>query len=253
MISARGVTVHAGAATLVDGIDLDVDAGELVAIVGPNGAGKSTLLGAIAGDRRLAAGSVRLSSSGAMRDVRVMSTMELARARAVLSQRSSLSLAFTACEVVRLAHPSLTDAQARHYLGIVELAALADRTYPSLSGGEQQRVQLARVLAQLARHPGAALLLDEPTSALDPRHQNLVLSLARGAATREHPVVVVLHDLTLASTWCDRIALLAEGRLVAIGPPAEVLVESRLEAAYATRFEILEGSAGLVIAPRATR
>jgi iron complex transport system ATP-binding protein len=248
VIRARGVIVVAGMAKLVDGIDLDVRAGELVAIVGPNGAGKSTLLGALSGDRKLAGGSVRIAD----RDVHALSTVELARVRAVLPQRSALSLAFTATEVVCLAHRAINESQARTHLAAVELAALADRSYPSLSGGEQQRVQLARVLAQLSRNPGAALFLDEPTSALDPRHQQLVMSLARDAATRGHSVVTVLHDLTLAAS-CDRVALLAGGKLLAYGPPADVLVADGLEAAYATQFEILAGSSGLVVAVRGVR
>jgi iron complex transport system ATP-binding protein len=249
VIRARDVTVRARTATLVDGIDLEVAAGELVAIVGPNGAGKSTLLGALAGDRRLAAGWVTLSG----RDAHALPPVELAALRAVLPQRSSLSLAFTATEVVRLAHRAVSLAKAREQLAAVEMTAFADRTYPSLSGGEQQRVQLARVLAQLSFHPSAALLLDEPTSALDPRHQRLVLSLARTAASRGHAVVAVLHDLTLAAAIADRVALLAGGTLLALGTPAEVLVAERLEAAYSARFEILAGSEGLVIAPRGLR
>ncbi len=249
MIRARGVTVAAGDKVLVDGVDLEVADGELVAIVGPNGAGKSTLLGALSGDRRLRAGCVLLGE----RDAQAMPTSERARHRAVLPQRSSLSLAFTAAEVVCLAHRSVTPTRARELLDEVEMGAFADREYPSLSGGEQQRVQLARVLAQLAVHPGAALLLDEPTSALDPRHQHVVLSRAREAARRGHAVVAVLHDLTLAAMTADRIALLAGGTLLACGAPADVLVADRLEAAYATTFEILDGSAGLVIAARGLR
>src|SRR5262249_27206056 len=158
-------------------------------------AGKSTLLGALSGDRRITAGSVRLAGH----DVATLPAPELARLRAVLPQRSQLAAAFTACEVVCLAHRAVTHTQARAHLAEVELAALADREYPTLSGGEQQRVQLARVLAQLAHAPGAALFLDEPTSALDPRHQHVVLGLARRMAERGHAIVAVLHDLTLAA------------------------------------------------------
>jgi iron complex transport system ATP-binding protein len=244
-IAARGVCVYAGRAMLVDGVDLDVAGGELVAIVGPNGAGKSTLLGALAGDRPLWRGAVTLRG----RDVRTTSVAELARLRAVLPQHSQLSLGFTALEVVQLAGPQINRARARRTLADVELDKLADRAYPSLSGGEQQRVQLARVLAQLAASPGSALLLDEPTSALDPRHQQLVLGLARRAADAGHPVVVVLHDLTLAARWSDRVLLLAAGRVAANGPPAEVLTPRHLELAYAVRFEVLRGEAGLVVAP----
>ncbi|MBX3156158.1 MAG: heme ABC transporter ATP-binding protein [Deltaproteobacteria bacterium] len=238
-IDARGVTVRAGRATLVDGVDLTVAAGELVAIVGPNGAGKSTLLGAIAGDRALAAGRVMLGG----RDVRDLSIAELARRRAVLRQRTNLTLAFTACEVVELA--GVSPRTAREHLATVELADFADRSYPTLSGGEQQRVQLARVLAQLAQmpHRGAALLLDEPTAALDPRHQQVVLRIARDVAAAGRAVVAVLHDLPLAARTCDRALLLAAGRTVALGPAADTLVPDLLAEAYGTRFAVISAVA----------
>jgi iron complex transport system ATP-binding protein len=243
VIHARRVAIRVGPATLIEDVDLDVAAGEVVAIVGPNGAGKSTLLAALAGDRRLASGRVSLHG----RDVRSISISDLATLRAVLPQHSQLSLAFTALEVVQLGGRVIDRASARRCLAAVELEAFADRTYPSLSGGERQRVQLARVLAQLAISPQAALLLDEPTSALDPRHQQLVLASARSAASRGHAVVVVLHDLTLAARWCDRVVLLARGRVLGDGSPEEILTSARLETAYAVPFEILRGERGLVI------
>jgi iron complex transport system ATP-binding protein len=246
VITARDVTVMAGMATLVDGIALEVTAGELVALVGPNGAGKSTLLGALSGDRRIARGSVMLGGC----DAHAATPAQLASMRAVLPQRSSLTLAFTATEVVCLADRAVSAGAARGHLIDVGLEALVDREYPTLSGGEQQRVQLARVLAQLGMHPSAALFLDEPTSALDPHHQLMVLRLARAAAYRGHPVVVVLHDLTLAARWADRVALLARGKLVACGPPTDVLQPATLANAYHAEFELLAGAAGPVIALR---
>ncbi|MEJ7596973.1 MAG: heme ABC transporter ATP-binding protein [Kofleriaceae bacterium] len=243
VLAARGLSVHAGRAVLLDEVDLAIAAGELVSIVGPNGAGKSTLLGALAGDRRPTRGAVVLHG----RDLTTLSVAELARSRAVLPQRSQLALAFTAIEVVQLAGPTIDRALARRCLADVALEPFADRVYPSLSGGEQQRVQLARVLAQLAASPRAALLLDEPTSALDPRHQRIVLGLARRAAAAGHAVVVVVHDLTLAARWCDRVVLLAGGRLVADGPPGAVFTAPALAAAYETPFELLTGEAGLVV------
>lgn len=243
VIEARRVCVRAGSATLIENVDLDVTSGEVVAIVGPNGAGKSTLLAAIAGDRRLARGVVALHG----RDVASTSIAELATLRAVLPQRSQLSIAFTSLEVVQLAGHAIDRALARRCLADVELEAFADRTYPSLSGGEQQRVQLARVMAQLAVAPRAALLLDEPTSALDPRHQQLVLGLARRVASAGRAVIVVIHDLTLAARWCDRVVLLSGGRVVADGRPDGILTPTHLATAYLTRFEVLRGEAGLVI------
>jgi iron complex transport system ATP-binding protein len=247
VIEARGIAVAAGAVTIVDGVDLDVGTGEVVALVGPNGAGKSTLLGALAGDRRLLRGTVRLGGH----DLRRLEVAELARRRAVLPQRSSLAAPYTALEVVLLARRDLAPATARRYLDDVELGALAERSYPTLSGGEQQRVQLARVLAQLDGAAGAVLFLDEPTSALDPHHQAVVLRLARRAARAGHAVVVVLHDLTLAARWAGRVIVLSGGRTLAEGAPEDVLTPELLAAAYATRFEVLRAAGGLVIAPAA--
>jgi iron complex transport system ATP-binding protein len=246
MIEVRLASVQAGNAVLIEDVDLDVCAGEVVAIVGPNGAGKSTLLAAIAGDRRLARGVVALHG----RDVRSVSIGKLATMRAVMPQRSQLSVAFTAREVVQLAGLTIDRALALQCLADVELESFGDRSYLTLSGGEQQRVQLARVMAQLAMSRRGALLLDEPTSALDARHQQLVLSLARRAARAGHAVVAVLHDLTLAARWCDRAVLLAGGRVIGVGQPDAIFTAAHLETAYSTRFEILRGEAGLVIVSR---
>jgi iron complex transport system ATP-binding protein len=246
VIVGTGITVCAGTATLLDGVDVRVADGELLAIVGPNGAGKSTLLGALAGDRRIARGSIAIDG----RDLARLSIVELARRRAVLPQRSGLALAFTAREVVRLASAAVDDALATRCLAEVELEAFAERAYPTLSGGEQQRVQLARVLAQLAQHPRSVLLLDEPTAALDLKHQQLVLGLARRAARAGHPVIVVLHDLTLAARTCDRAMLLARGTVAAEGAPDAVFDADTLAAAYGLALEIVRGNGGLVITPR---
>jgi iron complex transport system ATP-binding protein len=244
VIEASNVTVRVGATTLLDRVGVRVADGELLAIVGPNGAGKSTLLGALAGDRRIDHGTIAIDG----RPLTGISIAALSRLRAVLPQRSELALSFTALEVVRLASPTVDDALARRCLTEVELAGFADRDYTTLSGGEQQRVQLARVLAQLA--PRSVLLLDEPTAALDLKHQQLVLGLARRAARDGHPVIVVLHDLTLAARTCDRAVLLARGRIAAEGPPDHVFDADTLAAAYGIALEVVRGDGGVVIAPR---
>jgi iron complex transport system ATP-binding protein len=244
VIRARGVRVRAGGVEILRGVDLDVAAGEVVCLVGPNGAGKSTLLAALAGDLRYT-GEIALAGH----EVRARSPGALAALRALLRQRSALTAAFTALEVVRLGQPRADDAAALRALAEVEMAGRAHRSYPTLSGGEQQRVQLARVLAQLAGRPAAALLLDEPTAALDLRHQQLVIACARRAAAAGHAVVIVLHDLALAARCADRVVVLAAGRVLADGPPA-TLTSELVSRAFDVALAVERTAAGaLVIQP----
>lgn len=243
MVDARGVTVRIGRATLVDRVDLAVRGGELVALFGPNGAGKSTLLAALAGDRPPTHGTVRLAG----RDIAELTSLELAARRAVLRQKSSLTAAFTVLEVVRLGQPRADNAIARRCLAAVEMERFSDRVYPSLSGGEQQRVQLARVLAQIEDHDTAALLLDEPAAALDIRQQRLVERIGRRAATRGHAVVLVAHDIDLVARCADRVVLLRRGQLLADGPPAEVLTSALISLAFDTAVEVERTASGAVV------
>ena len=241
--SPRQRHAHNSSKLLLTVEDLTVADGELLAVVGPNGAGKSTLLGALSGDRALAGGAVRID--GVCLHAQPWSVR--AQLRAVLPQRSGLSAAFTAVEVVALASPHVGRAQALQCLDDVGLLTYADRCYPTLSGGEQQRVQFARVLSQLALYPRAALLLDEPTSALDLGQQQIIMRLAKQAAQRGRAVVVVVHDLTLAAQWSDRVVLVAQGRIVRAGATADTLTATQLAAAYGSKFEILQGQRGAVI------
>jgi len=239
MLSAHDVTVRAGRVTLLDGVSVTVAPGRVVAAVGANGAGKSTLLHALAGDLPPSAGTVEL-------DGRPVSTWQpdaLARARAVVGQSNPLAFGFTALEVTllgRTPHASCVSrarnlAIARFALAVADAAPLAARSYPTLSGGEQQRVQFARALAQVWEvAPDAAryLLLDEPTAALDLAHQHRALAQARAWARRGAGVLVVLHDLNLAAAYADRVLVLRAGRAIADGPPAEALTPRVIEAAF---------------------
>lgn len=217
MIRARGITVRAGDATLLAEIDLEIRGGEVVALFGANGAGKSTLLSVLAGDRTPDRGRVELAGV----DVRELAPRDRALRRAVLRQQTTLTAAYTALEVVRLGREDLAIAKA--CLAEVELLALADRFYPTLSGGEQQRVQLARVLAQLHGRRDAALFLDEPGAALDLRQQALIETIVRAVANRGHAVVLVAHDPKLIARCADRVIVLHRGRVLADAPPAEAL------------------------------
>lgn len=234
VLAARGVTYRAGAAVLVEDIDLTLAAGEVLAVVGPNGAGKSTLLKLLTGDLKPAAGEVLLDG----RPLGRYKMRELALRRAVLPQQTMLQFAFTCEEVVLMGRSphnrggrpdSANDrAVARAAMARTDTLDLAQRAFQSLSGGEQQRVTLARVLAQEAR----VLLLDEPTAALDIRHQELVMQIARQEAAAGAAVLAVLHDLNLASAYADHVAVLHCGRLVACGTPAVVMTAELLSRVF---------------------
>ncbi|MFS8103231.1 ABC transporter ATP-binding protein [Lentzea alba] len=192
---------------------------EVVGIVGPNGSGKSTTLRCVYRALKPAAGTVLLDGSD------VHKRQHVARDLAALTQESQVEFDFTVTEVVemgRLPHdrdPARDRRVVTEALATVDVAHLADRSFLSLSGGERQRVLIARALAQEPR----VLVLDEPTNHLDIRHQLDVLGLTRELGVT---VLTVLHDLNLAASYCDRLYVLDEGRLVTSGTPAEVLEPS---------------------------
>ncbi|MFI6582451.1 heme ABC transporter ATP-binding protein [Embleya sp. NPDC050493] len=250
-VRAEDVGYAIAGRNLVDGVSLTVRHGEIVAVLGPNGAGKSTLLGLLTGDLTPHHGSVRIAD----RALSDYSQRELALRRGVLPQSVTLSFPFTVDEVVRMGrapHAGLPSEESEdtivaRVLAETDVAHLADRAYPSLSGGERARVALARVLAQGA----PVLFLDEPTAALDLKHTEDVLRLARDRARRGDAVVIVLHDLNLAAAYADRIALLAQGRLVACGPPEQVCTAPVLSELYGHPVEVLRrpGTDELLILP----
>lgn len=233
---AEGVGVVRQGRTIVGHVSMVAMPGRLLALVGPNGAGKSTLLGALSGRIRPDAGRVTLSG----RSLVHWDPRALARRRAMLSQRVDLAFGFTAYEVVLLGRsPHLPDIVRDEAIATAALRAahaweLRDRRYTALSGGEQQRVQLARVLAQVweGGREGAWLLLDEPEAGLDIAHQHFILRRARACAAMGHGVIAVLHDLNLAARYADEVAVLAGGALLRQGPPQEALETSLLSQIY---------------------
>ncbi|WP_018653803.1 heme ABC transporter ATP-binding protein [Actinomadura flavalba] len=238
-VRVAGLRVERGGRPVLDGVDLDVVHGEILALVGPNGAGKSTLLAAVCGDLAPDAGTVALAG----KPLGAWTPRELAMRRAMLPQRHTLSFPFTTLDVVRMgrvpwagtAAEDADDDAVAHAMAATDVTAFAQRPFTALSGGEQARVALARVLAQDA----ATLLLDEPTAALDIRHQELVFAVAKEQAARGHAVVVVVHDLDLAAAYADRVALLADGRLAACGPSADVLAADLLTEVYQYDIEVI--------------
>jgi iron complex transport system ATP-binding protein len=235
MISCRGVTFGYGATPIVRALDLDIAGGELCGIVGPNGAGKSTLLRLLLGLVAPDAGSVRVAGE----EVSAMPPKRRALALAAVLQEEPLDFPFTALEVVllgRLARlPPLgferaTDVEvALSAMRETGVAALADRRVNELSGGERKRVLLARALAQEPQ----ALLLDEPTAALDIHHQLEIFARLQARQHAGAAIVVVVHDLNLASAFCTKLVLLHAPNPPVIGPPATVLTEARIREVFA--------------------
>ncbi|WON78767.1 heme ABC transporter ATP-binding protein [Serratia sp. UGAL515B_01] len=231
MLTAKQLHYSRGGRKLLTNISLSIASGEVVAIIGPNGAGKSTLLRLLTGYQAADSGECRLLG----KPLEQWHPQQLAKVRSVMRQHSELAFPFSVEEVVamgRSPYGGRDEQQAiKQVLAQTGCTALARRDYRQLSGGEQQRVQLARVLVQLwqPKPAPAWLFLDEPTSALDLYHQQHTLRLLR-SLTRQQPLAVccILHDLNLAALYADRIFLLHQGRLVASGTPHEVLQQECL-------------------------
>jgi iron complex transport system ATP-binding protein len=245
MLRADSIRVLLGGHLVVDGISLDVRPGEVLAVLGPNGAGKSTLLRALSGLLPPRSGAVTLDGTPLAQWRR----RDLARRRRCCPG-SQLAFPFRVHEVVQLgARPTHQRASAAGPPAIDDAmamtdAALADRLYGTLSGGEKQRVQMARALAQIWHSPGddgapRYLLMDEPTNNLDLRHQHGVLQAARRLAADGVGVLAILHDINLAAVFADRLCLLKQGRVVASGPIADILTTRHLEAAFDVAVDLL--------------
>lgn len=240
IVSVNDVSLRLGGRRILDGVSLDLAAGELVVLIGPNGAGKSSLLKLVAGEIPASDGDLRLCGH----TLGQWSRRDLARRRAVVPQDTHLDFAFSAFDVVMIGRSphqrAGVETAADHRaawaaLRRVDAVHLADRLYPTLSGGERQRVQIARALAQLHGDvpPGPrCLLLDEHTASLDPAHQHAMFDLARTVAAQGVGVLAVVHDLNLAAAYADRVGVMVEGRMIALGSPEETLCPAILDAAF---------------------
>jgi iron complex transport system ATP-binding protein len=247
LLAADSVTVSLGGREILHGLDLAVYPGEVLGLIGPNGAGKSTLLSLLAGDSEPDGGEVRLLG----KSYREYSPKDAARARAVMLQDSTVSFAHLVRDVVemgRAAWPRDPEADRRIVDGClaeVGMDHMQFREITTLSGGERARVSLARVMAQKAR----CVMLDEPTAAMDLGHQERTMRSARQLAAGGDGVIVVLHDLNLAAQYCDRLALLEQGRMVAVGTPRQVCTADRLSRVYRWPVSVDEVDGSLWIRP----
>lgn len=245
MLALDGISVRLGAREVLSGISTLVQPGRLTIAVGPNGAGKSTLMKVMTGELKPNQGRVTLRG----KDLSEFSPLALAFERAVLPQSSGLAFPFTVLEVVRLGMDGRAGLSAERRrrepaaaLERVELGGFGARRFQELSGGEQQRVHLARVLCQIGAPvdggKAKTLFLDEPTSSLDIRHQIAVLEIARDFADAGGAVFAILHDLNLAATFADRMLVMHAGRIAAEGTPSEVLTDGLLEEVFGIRLRV---------------
>lgn len=236
-LAAQSVRWFAGRKVIVDDVSISVDPGQTLGLIGPNGSGKSSLIRLLAGLRAPSSGEVMLGT----RSMSGFSRRDLARRVAVVEQHSATEANVTVLDIVRLGrtpHRSALSPWTSEDDGIVDEAlhrvGLEDRrsqVWHTLSGGERQRVQLARALAQSP----SFLILDEPTNHLDIQHQIEILRLVS-----ELPVttIVAIHDLNLAARFCDRLAVLSQGKLVASGTPLEILTEPMISDVFGVEAHV---------------
>ncbi len=231
-----------GKRRVINEISFSVQAGEILALIGPNGAGKTTLIRAASGTLPIEAGQVQVRG----RDVTQLKAADRARNLAVVPQARQLGGAYSVQQAVMMGRTAYMgwlgregkeDAEVVAWaLAQAQLSDFAEREIAELSGGEQQRVLLARALAQKT----PVLLLDEPTNHLDLQYQaNLLALIGRLARDEKLAVVMALHDLNLVSLAADRVALLVDGSLKALGTPAEVLTAEQISAAYRTPVDVV--------------
>ncbi len=247
MLKIDGLSVSYGTRRVLHNVSLEVNSGEVLALIGPNGAGKSTLVRAVSGVVPVESGSIRSNGSGHPSvDLLSLPPMQRARSLAVVPQAVSLPPAFTVWETVLMGRtPCLNflgqvsakdEMIARLALQKVDALALSERRVGELSGGEQQRVLLARALAQST----PILLLDEPTSNLDLHYQVSFMETVSALAHQDNlAVLVALHDLNLAARYADRVALLVDGEIKAAGSPRQVLTPELISAAYHLPVQVI--------------
>lgn len=246
MLHVDHIFVRAGrkGPQLLHDISFQAHAGEVIVVLGANGSGKSTLLKTIGGELKAGTGSIRWKGLS----LEEHPLQELARERAFLDQQSRVPFAFTAREIVRMGRypfytnvPSPADEQAvDSALRAMHADGFQHRSMPTLSGGEQQRVHIARVLAQLhGVSTNALLLMDEPLNDLDIKHQHAVLELAREKASEGACVIVVLHDVELATRYADRLLLMKGGRIVGLGTVEDILDPDLLSTVYDMSAEVI--------------
>lgn len=243
MIEVNELSYHVGNKELLQRLSFEVKSGELLAILGANGAGKSTLMKLLCREITPSYGNINFRG----KRLQQYKLPELAKQRAVLSQQSTISVSFIVTELVMMGrYPHFEQVPAARDLEVVQLAMeetgithLAGRDYNTLSGGEQQRVQLSRVLAQVYDCPDACLFLDEPTNGLDLLYKQQMMELARRLADKGYCVICILHDINFASRFADQILMLKAGSKVAMGPPVEVISCENIHETFSINVKLM--------------
>lgn len=244
-LTTKNLSLNIGTKQILKNINITLSPSEHVVILGANGAGKSTLLKALSGETVQYSGDIKINQQ----NLKALSSKTLARMRSVMPQEIHLNFPFRIREVVEMGSapfpPSLEEAQiVTQCLETFEVQHLQEQLYPSLSGGEKQRVQLARVFCQLSSRKHALadryLFLDECSSALDPSHQFHVFEQVRALCKQGIGVLSIVHDLNLAARFADRIILMNKGEVLAEGSPEAVLTPDKLESAYGIETQVIQ-------------
>ncbi|MEM6263773.1 MAG: heme ABC transporter ATP-binding protein [Bacteroidota bacterium] len=243
ILAAKQLSFAIGKHKLLTGVDLEVFPGQLTAVLGANGAGKSTLFRLLSGEKRPSEGNIQFQG----KPLSSYSPKSLSKGRAVLPQSSHLTFPFTVEQVVEMGRIPHQDAARKTREIVLEALTLTrtdhllGRSYPSLSGGEQQRVQLARVLSQIWEESDGPrlLMLDEPTSSLDLAHQYEMLQMVQKFARQGCGVLAILHDLNLAAQYAQQLICLKHGKVVASGTVSEVLTPENIHHTFGQEVRVI--------------
>lgn len=242
MYEAVDISFKAQGKQILNQVSLSIVSGKFTAVVGPNGAGKSSLIKILSNENPNHSGNVTINGQA----IRRYKAKELSRIRAVMAQHTTLQFAFSAKEVISLsrhAHPTTRRENEKivdEVISVTGLEAFAERNYLTLSGGEKQRVQLARVLAQVWEETvyPRYILLDEPTSSLDIAQQQSMFSLVKSICSRNIGVLAIVHDLNLAAQFSDRICMMSKGSVVDFGDAHKVFTKSNIEKTFCCRVNV---------------
>lgn len=244
MIEVSGLIYTVGNCSLLDNINFEAKSSEILAVIGPNGAGKSTLLKLISKQLKPKIGSIHINGT----DLKTIDLKTLSKYRAVLPQSHFLNINLTVFDIAVMgryphfkSYPEPIDIEITHQaLAEMGMLKFKDRLIHNLSGGEQQRVQLARVLAQIYDNPDAILLMDEPITGLDLQYQQIILEKAKSLSSTGVTVFCILHDINLAAQYADNVLILKQGQTMGFGSPQEILSEELIFNTYHTRVRRLQ-------------